>query len=99
MRCECWCHKEARGEFEILASRHAFVEVLVFGHDSDEWLQALLFGDDIATRDAAAPGARQQPPTQHSNRRGLAGAVVAQEPEYLARVRLRKKYCRPPEGC
>jgi hypothetical protein len=77
---------KARSEFEVLASRHAFIEILVFGHYPDEWFQTLLFSDDVATRDAATSGGRPQLSAQHSNGGGFTGSVVAQESEDFTRV-------------
>jgi hypothetical protein len=58
----------------------------MFRDDSDEWFEALLLRDDITTSNASTAGTWQQLPAQHSDRRGLAGAVVAQEPEDLTRI-------------
>src|SRR5688572_23194337 len=77
---------KARCEFEVLAARHAFVEILMFGHDTDERSQMLLFGDYVAIRDATTSGTWQQLATQHANRGRFAGAVVAQKAEDFAGI-------------
>jgi hypothetical protein len=66
---------ESRSEFEALASRHPFVEILVFRHDSDQRLQSFLFADDVAIGQAAMAGAGQQLPAY--SRKLLDGFQVA----------------------
>jgi hypothetical protein len=58
----------------------------MFRDNTEEWSQALLFRDDIAPCDAAAPGSREQLSTQHSNCGGFAGTIVSKKAKYLAGV-------------
>src|SRR5258705_8964070 len=51
---------ESRSKCEILSARHPFIEILIFGNDSDERLKALLFSDDVATSDSSVAGAGSQ---------------------------------------
>ena len=43
-------------EGQVLAAGHAFVKILVFGNNSDQWLESSLFGDDVAAGDSSIPG-------------------------------------------
>ena len=51
---------EPRCKSEILSSGHAFIEILIFGNYSHQWLEAFLFSDNVATCDSSAAAAGSQ---------------------------------------
>src|SRR5229473_316574 len=51
---------ESRRKSEILSAGHTFVEILIFGNDSDERLEASLFSDDVTISYSCAAGGGSQ---------------------------------------
>ncbi len=77
---------EAGKENQVLAGRHAFIDILAVEHHTDPGFELLAFGDDIATGHFGGPGGGQQLTGQHADGGGLAGAVGTQETEDLTRL-------------
>ena len=51
---------ESRGKSEVLSTGHTFVEVLIFGNDTHERLEASLFSRNVTTSDSGDAGSGPQ---------------------------------------
>ena len=77
---------DAAEEAQVLGDGEVVVEAEALAHVPDPPLHALGVLRDVHAEHEAGAGGRPEQPAQHADRRGLAGAVRAEEAEDLALV-------------
>src|SRR6185503_12099397 len=75
---------DAAEELDVLIDGQQLVEREALRHVADAPLHSLWILRHVHAADGGGPRRRLEQPAQHADRRRLAGAVAAQEAEYLA---------------